>query len=47
MQTNLKRVVIGKPLKLNNELHELEIDIIQFIKSIKFLLSVSPFKLHL
>jgi|TARA_B110000467_G_scaffold12173_1_gene10221 putative Holliday junction resolvase len=31
----IEKVVIGKPLKLNNELHELEIDIIQFIKSIK------------
>jgi putative Holliday junction resolvase len=30
----IEKVVIGKPLKLNNELHELEIDIIQFIKSI-------------
>ena len=30
-----EKVVIGKPLKLNNELHELEIDIIQFIKSLK------------
>lgn len=31
----IEKVVIGKPLKLNNELHELEIDIIQLIKSIK------------
>lgn len=31
----IEKVVIGKPLKLNNELHELEIDIIQFIKSLK------------
>ena len=31
----IEKVVIGKPLKLNNELHELEIDIIQFITSIK------------
>ena len=31
----IEKVVIGKPLKLNNKLHELEIDIIQFIKSIK------------
>ena len=31
----IEKVVIGKPLKLNNELHELEIDIIKFIKSIK------------
>ena len=31
----IEKVVIGKPLKLNNELHELENDIIQFIKSIK------------
>ena len=31
----IEKVVVGKPLKLNNELHELEIDIIQFIKSIK------------
>ena len=31
----IEKVVIGKPLKLNNKLHELEIDIIQLIKSIK------------
>ena len=31
----IEKVVIGKPLKLNNELHELEIDIIKFIKSLK------------
>ena len=31
----IEKVVIGKPLKLNNDLHELENDIIQFIKSIK------------
>jgi putative Holliday junction resolvase len=31
----IEKVVIGKPLKLNNELHVLEIDIIQLIKSIK------------
>ena len=31
----IEKVVIGKPLKLNNKLHELEIDIIQFIKSLK------------
>ena len=31
----IEKVVVGKPLKLNNELHELEIDIIKFIKSIK------------
>ena len=31
----IEKVVVGKPLKLNNELHELEIDIIQLIKSIK------------
>ena len=31
----IEKVIIGKPLKLNNQLHELEIDIIQFIKSLK------------
>ena len=31
----IEKVVVGKPLKLNNELHELEIDIIKFIKLIK------------
>ena len=35
LSTEIEKVVIGKPLKLNNELHELEIDIIQLIKSIK------------
>ena len=31
----IEKVIIGKPLKLNNQLHELEIDIIEFIKSLK------------
>lgn len=29
---NIEKVIIGKPLNLNNQLHELENDILQFIK---------------
>ena len=29
---NIEKVIIGKPLKLKNQLHELENDIIQFIE---------------
>ena len=32
---NIEIVVIGKPLKLNNEIHDLEEDIVKFIKSLK------------
>ena len=31
----IEKVIIGKPLKLNNQVHELENDIIKFIKSLK------------
>ena len=29
---NIEKVIIGKPLNLNNQLHELENDILQFIE---------------
>ena len=32
---NIEIVVIGKPLKLNNEIHDLEEEIVKFIKSLK------------
>ena len=32
---NIEIVVIGKPLKLNNEIHDLEKEIVYFIKSLK------------
>ena len=32
---NIEIVVIGKPLKLNNEIHDLEEEIFKFIKSLK------------
>jgi putative Holliday junction resolvase len=32
---NIEIVVIGKPLKLNNETHDLEEEIVKFIKSLK------------
>ena len=32
---NIEIVVIGKPLKLNNEIHDLEEEILKFIKSLK------------
>ena len=32
---NIVIVVIGKPLKLNNEIHDLEVEIVKFIKSLK------------
>ena len=32
---NIEIVVIGKPLKLNNEIHDLEEEIVEFIKSLK------------
>ena len=32
---NIEIVVIGKPLKLNNEIHDLEQEIVKFIKSLK------------
>ena len=35
---NIEIVVIGKPLKLNNEIHDLEEEIVKFIKSLKNLL---------
>ena len=31
----IEKVIVGKPLKLNNQVHELENDIIKFIKSLK------------
>ena len=31
----IEKVIIGKPLKLNNQVHKLENDIIKFIKSLK------------
>ena len=35
----IEKVIIGKPLKLNNQVHELENDIIKFIKSLKSIFS--------
>ena len=32
---NIEIVVIGKPLRLNNEIHDLEEEIVKFIKSLK------------
>ena len=32
---NIEIIVIGKPLKLNNEIHDLEEEIFKFIKSLK------------
>ena len=32
---NIEIIVIGKPLKLNNEIHDLEEEIVKFIKSLK------------
>ena len=32
----IEKVIIGKPLKLNNQIHELENDISKFIKSLQF-----------
>ena len=32
---NIEIIVIGKPLKLNNEIHDLEEEIVNFIKSLK------------
>ena len=32
---NIELVVIGKPLKLNNDIHDLEVEILKFIKSLK------------
>ena len=32
---NIEIVVIGKPLKLNNEIHDLEEKVVKFIKSLK------------
>ena len=32
---NIEIVVVGKPLKLNNEIHDLEEEIVKFIKSLK------------
>ena len=32
----IEKVIIGKPLKLNNQIHELENDIAKFIKSLQF-----------
>ena len=32
---NIEIVVIGKPLKLNNEIHDLEEEIVKFIKTLK------------
>ena len=31
---NIEKIIIGKPLKLNNKVHDLEEDIIDFIKSL-------------
>ena len=31
---NIEKIIIGKPLKLNNTVHDLEEDIIDFIKSL-------------
>ncbi len=31
----IEKIIIGKPFKLNNELHELENDILELIKSLK------------
>ena len=32
---NIEKVIIGKPLNLNNQLHELENDIVEFIESLQ------------
>lgn len=34
---NIEKVIIGKPLNLNNQLHELENDILQFIELLQFI----------
>ena len=34
MLRNIEKIIIGKPLKLNNTVHNLEKDIIKFIKSL-------------
>ena len=33
---NIEKVIIGKPLNLNNQLHELENDIVEFIESLQY-----------
>ena len=34
VKENIEKIIIGKPLKLNNTVHDLEKDIINFIKSL-------------
>lgn len=37
MKENIEKVIIGKPIKLNNDIHEIELSIIKFIDNLKSL----------
>lgn len=37
MKENIEKVIIGKPIKLNNDVHEIELSIIKFIDNLKSL----------